>query len=215
MNKYTITQTWTPHNRKKSRTTTEHTFTADLAPESLELVHAHAALNAISMGEFKSKITQEDIKETENGIAFTVNMSDGEHYYEITLDTENITEYSKEAMVSWAETQIALNPTYNEEVYDEDAKKYITVTKTNTVERLLGKILLGWDFEVLMNEKAHDLRGIVTHLYEHGTKGYANMSRDELLAMIQDEIVEGCDCETVQDVLDTCNIDEDEDEDDE
>lgn len=219
MNKYTITETYTPHNRKQKRNTREVLFsfepiTGDTLETKMEAnkALADAGLLAIGNEDMQEEVSAMDIEINGTIISFTITLDNGEYHYEIDIDTENVVEYSREAMVSWAETQVSLNPTYEEDVYNEDAKKYITTTKTNTVERLLSRVLLGWDFQVLMEEKANDLREIVTHLYEHGTKGYANMSRDELLDMIQDEIVEGCDCETVQDVLNTCEADDEDDE---
>lgn len=71
------------------------------------------------------------------------------------------------------------------------------VTKTNTVERELGLVIHQYTNEMLCDYKSSELREHLSDLFWAGTKGYGQMTREELLHEINNEIVENFEAETL------------------
>ena len=72
----------------------------------------------------------------------------------------------------------------------------------NTVERQLGEILFDNEWEQMSDQSPDAIKEWVREVLTHGVKGYAEMSRAELLDLVDHVIIETVDANvtTVEDV---------------
>jgi hypothetical protein len=97
---------------------------------------------------------------------------------------------TKEGVVAWAERQVRENPEVD--------------GKPNTVEQELAAALHQVQMERLYDYKASELRYLLSDLLLDGHRGYLQMTREELLAEIERDIIQLHDADdqlTVEDIF--------------
>ena len=87
------------------------------------------------------------------------------------------TPITDDAMIKWAEEKVRLHPMKD--------------GQPNSVERELASIMHQHAVECMCDYSPRELRAELSDLLLTGTTGYANMTRDQLLQAIKDELVKG------------------------
>ena len=189
MAKFSVSETYTPDDRKSPRNTENSEFHTD-SKDPVEI--AKAAMGCFGHDDFFEEFEAEvkdQLKDQkwsddpdENGFEFSFYTNDGEYAYDISqLPVGSETPITDENFVAWAENRVALNPTYEDSVWDSEKCQYVPVTKTNTVERELALVIHEHANEMLCDYKASELREHLSDLMWNGTKGYGEMTREALL----------------------------------
>lgn len=98
-------------------------------------------------------------------------------------------ELTQEGFVAWAEDRVRSEPAVD--------------GKPNTVEWELAQVLHRLHTDQLQEEKASDLRAWMSDVLWSGQKGYAEMSRAELLQELQSELIDlaGDSFDTIEDAV--------------
>lgn len=183
MAKFEVTETYTPNDLGQDRNRLTIEFFCDSDDEAAIM---QQALRACDHEEYADEGLTLD-----EGVCneATIATDSGEYHYKVErLSDEAFVPYSNEAIVKWAEQQVAANPTYKDEVWNETKGQRVAVTVPNTVERELGLVVHTMAVEDLSDYKRNELWELVADLYWDGTKGYKWMSREELLKELNDAI---------------------------
>jgi len=186
MAKFSVCAIFTPNNRRLQRETTNAEFRSK---STVPLTVARDALVTVSneqiFTEFHETIsTTVKGKDVRSGLEFVVNSKDGERFYTIEyLSDENGTPITDENIVKWAKAKVKEQPKIDIVVRGQEK------TVKNTVERVLANVLLDSDADDLMNYSTNDLREYALDMLADGVMGYREMTCDELLKKINNEIV--------------------------
>jgi hypothetical protein len=209
MAKFRITETYTPDDRNLERGRERGEFYLDSDNPTAIMRAGLVALGHEELAdEFAGEI-EEQLKDecffdiwADNGWEITLCANDGEYHLSVEqLEPRAETPINCETLIAWALERVAKLPTREEEKWDEQKKKWLTVTVSNTPEFELACIAGRFQARMLEDQKASELREHLHDLYWNGVKGYKQMTLDEIADEIMTEVLGVCDFGTLEDLL--------------
>ena len=95
-------------------------------------------------------------------------------------------------LIAWAEEQVRKQPTSQEDRWDREGNKIVSSIESNTVEHELASLLGQHVYLSNADLSSRELAEVVRDLLLDGCQGYYSMTRNELLAAIEDALTDFC-----------------------
>jgi hypothetical protein len=215
MAKFRVTETYTPDDRNLERGREQGEFYSD-SDQPTQILRAGIA--ALGHEEFASEFADEIEEQlkgqnflddwNENSWEVLLCANDGEYHLAVEqLAPRAETPITRETLIAWARERVTKQPTREEEKWDEQKKKWLTVTVSNTPEFELACIAGRFQARMLEDQKASELREHLHDLYWSGVKGYSHMTLAEIADEIMTEVLDVCDFGTLEDLLSDFGVD--------